>query len=131
MNVLRISGGMLIAALVAACGGGDPGGTGGATNTSSSTGVGGGIGEACDTCVEVNVSFDTDGTPCHDAAQACLKNKACGTWMDCTNTCFEQHRDADCFSACDAVSSSAKSLYDPLYACVCAACASECKPICM
>ena len=131
MNVLRIWFAMVGAALISACGSADSTGAGGGGSSSTTTGAGGALGEDCNTCVEVKAGLETTGTPCNSAAQACQADAACGAWMECTNTCFQEHRPTDCFAACDAAGSSAKSLYDPLYACVCAACASECSPICM
>ncbi|APR75610.1 Hypothetical protein A7982_00956 [Minicystis rosea] len=119
---------------VIGCGSGESStGAGGSTSSStastgstSASGTGGGANKDCNTCVEVKVAFDADGTPCHDAASACQGDPTCGTWLQCTNTCFQHDFTDGCFAACDAAGAGAKSLYDPLYACVCSSCSSEC-----
>jgi hypothetical protein len=117
----------ILASFVVGCGSGVvQSGEGG----SSGTGAGGGAAQACNACVDA-LGLGTSGTPCNGASQACAADATCAEWLGCTNACYEHDFTEGCLSACDAAAASVKGLTDPVYACVCAGCASECSVACM
>ena len=98
-----------------------------ASSTTSSTG--GDTGKTCGDCVEASDPFKA-GTSCGDAIGACKQDGPCGAWLDCTDECIKNDYVTACFSACDAASAGSKSLYDPIYACVCSVCSDPCGLVC-
>jgi hypothetical protein len=103
-----------MACLTATCtdgGTGDGGaGEGGASD--------GGMINACSACV---------GQSCLAAAGACLQDPACAPWLMCTNACNSASPPVvSCFQACDAMYAGGKAHYDPVYACACSMCGTQC-----
>lgn len=95
--------------------------------SSSSGAASSGSGMTCDQCTEL---VFTTGSACSADLTKCQGDKDCGAWLACTNNCDKQMPTLACFQDCDAKSGGAKALYDPLYMCVCGACAAECYGAC-
>ncbi len=86
---------------LAACLGACQGGTGG----------GGGGMQGCGQC-----AFGAD------CFQGCFNDPDCQAWGQCAAGCS----DPQCYADCNAMNPAAADSYGPIYACVCAACSSEC-----
>lgn len=79
---------------------------------------GGMMGATCNACAVQK---------CGMQAFACGTNQTCMAWLGCLNTCnMAMPQDPACAFTCDTMYPSAKALYDPLYACTCTSCTTEC-----
>ena len=94
--------------------------TEGTTSSSSSSG---GSDSQCVDCVAGPVGH------CNAEVQACAADDTtgCGMWFQCAGGCYQQNPvDPQCFDSCDMQYPGAKPKYDPVYACSCAQCGTQC-----
>ena len=83
-------------------------------------GAGGGSAMACEQCAE---------NACMNQLGACgmdMSMNGCGAWLQCAIGC---NFDAACTDACDTTYAAVASEYDPIYACACTQCPSQCSLI--
>lgn len=105
------------------------GGAGGSGGSTTSTGGSGASADACNQCV-FNKDVFKGGTMCGDAITACQADPDCKAFLTCESPCFSTKFTSACFADCNAAAASVTKLTDPLYACLCASCKSECAPAC-
>ncbi|MFT3766379.1 MAG: hypothetical protein QM820_12835 [Minicystis sp.] len=90
----------------------------GMTTSSSSSSSSGGNPMQCQGC-----AFQQ----CQQQTFACGSNQQCMAWLGCINGCNQAMPiDPQCGFDCDTQYAAAKPLYDPLYACTCSKCSTEC-----
>src|SRR6185437_4561184 len=67
---------------------------------------------------------------CKQQAFACGKDMSSGGclgWLECQGACYQANPvDPACFDNCDAMYPNAAPEYEPVYACACASCGTEC-----
>jgi hypothetical protein len=92
------------------------------------TGDGGaGDGGPSDGGMMINACTACGVQSCTQVALACGQDATCMPWLTCTNACNQANPPmVSCFQACDAMYASAKAKYDPVYACACSMCATQC-----
>ena len=74
---------------------------------------------ACSTCVGTNCATGS--------VAACALDATCLKWLGCVAPCnMASPPVVSCFQACDTMYASAHTLYDPVYACTCNKCGTEC-----
>jgi hypothetical protein len=73
----------------------------------------GGNAQDCTTCAQNN---------CLTELSNCQADMACSPWLTCILGC----QDEACTDVCDQQYPNAKPLYDPVYACTCSSCMTEC-----
>ena len=108
-------------------------GAGGGTATSTAaatTGTGGGSpGEVCTSCVGMKNVF-MPGSACAKSLADCKANVDCDSWFKCVQNCEASSFNSACFKSCDQSAAVVANLYQPIYACTCMACKTECSPTC-
>jgi hypothetical protein len=71
-------------------------------------------------CYQMCMNMGNDGGPPPNDA-------GCFGWLQCQGACYQQSPiDPTCFGNCDMMFPNAAPLYDPVYACTCTSCMSQC-----
>ena len=78
---------------------------------------GGMMGGSCQQCA---------GQNCMAQVQGCFQDMACQSWFQCVSACQQGMMGSACYTACDNQHPNAKPKYEPIYACTCTHCATEC-----
>jgi hypothetical protein len=109
------TGGVVVGGAGGAGGAGATGGDGGQT----AGGGGEAIADACESCWE-----GPGETACEPAIDACHADPSCDIWFNCVEECFDRDYNAPCWTMCKADTDVAA--YEPVYTCLCSACANVC-----
>lgn len=89
----------------------------------------GGAGDGGATDAGVSACGQCEVQSCGQAAatSGCLQDTTCQGWLQCVAGCNQAAQpDSACFTACDTMYASAQAEFDPIYACACSKCSSEC-----
>jgi hypothetical protein len=74
----------------------------------------------------MGLCLDCIENQCMGSGRACEDDATCEMWITCASQCLGSDEGTPCFQACDAEYTSAASLIDPVYACICSSCTTGC-----